>query len=112
MFSIYLFFFLMIRRPPRPSRSDTLFPYTTLFRADRHELAGDVGEDFGDVERLRQEALDLAGAGDGQLIFFAEFIHAQDGDDVLERLVLLQRFLNAASGLIMFLPDEIGRDHV
>src|SRR3546814_17685657 len=32
-----LIFFLMIRRPPRSTRTDTLFPYTTLFRsvADR-----------------------------------------------------------------------------
>src|SRR3546814_12268445 len=27
------FFFLMIRRPPRSNRTDTLFPYTTLFRS-------------------------------------------------------------------------------
>src|SRR3546814_10799912 len=30
---LYLFFFLMIRRPPRSTRTDTLFPYTTLFRS-------------------------------------------------------------------------------
>src|SRR3546814_5633049 len=28
-----MFFFLMIRRPPRSTRTDTLFPYTTLFRS-------------------------------------------------------------------------------
>src|SRR3546814_14504705 len=28
-----LCFFLMIRRPPRSTRTDTLFPYTTLFRS-------------------------------------------------------------------------------
>src|SRR3546814_15063269 len=27
------FFFLMIRRPPRSTRTNTLFPYTTLFRS-------------------------------------------------------------------------------
>src|SRR3546814_1588133 len=27
------FFFLMIRRPPRSTRTDTLFPYTTLLRS-------------------------------------------------------------------------------
>src|SRR5438270_10573656 len=31
-FLFFFFFFLMIRRPPR----STLFPYTTLFRSDRH----------------------------------------------------------------------------
>src|SRR3546814_14316979 len=29
----FLCFFLMIRRPPRSTRTDTLFPYTTLFRS-------------------------------------------------------------------------------
>src|SRR3546814_10499922 len=32
------FFFLMIRRPPRSTRTDTLFPYTTLFRSVLHQL--------------------------------------------------------------------------
>src|SRR3546814_2855432 len=35
MVSLMCFFFLMIRRPPRSTRTDTLFPYTTLFRSGR-----------------------------------------------------------------------------
>src|SRR3546814_1532657 len=31
---LILFLFLMIRRPPRSTRTDTLFPYTTLFRSE------------------------------------------------------------------------------
>src|SRR3546814_14714008 len=31
-----IFLFLMIRRPPRATRTDTLFPYTTLFRSDEN----------------------------------------------------------------------------
>src|SRR3546814_2399589 len=31
--SFLSFFFLIIRRPPRSTRTDTLFPYTTLFRS-------------------------------------------------------------------------------
>src|SRR3546814_8765554 len=31
--SLSCLFFLMIRRPPRSTRTDTLFPYTTLFRS-------------------------------------------------------------------------------
>src|SRR3546814_14207341 len=44
----FCFFFLMIRRPPRSTRTDTLFPYTTLFRSPRnrrirdHLAGGDV----------------------------------------------------------------------
>src|SRR3546814_18071883 len=33
-----VFFFLMIRRPPRSTRTDTLFPYTTLFRSEGTRL--------------------------------------------------------------------------
>src|ERR1700737_5080924 len=40
------------------------------------ELAGRSREDFGDEERLRQEALDLAGAGHRDLVLFGEFVHA------------------------------------
>src|SRR2546423_11180032 len=57
---LYVFFFLMIRRPPR----STLFPYTTLFRSalapDRHRLlAGrcrrvDVAEGRGAVDRRQR----------------------------------------------------------
>src|SRR3546814_6839670 len=33
LLQLFCFFFLMIRRPPRSTRTDTLFPYTTLFRS-------------------------------------------------------------------------------
>src|SRR3546814_619456 len=33
-----MLFFLMIRRPPRSTRTDTLFPYTTLFRSQGVEF--------------------------------------------------------------------------
>src|SRR3546814_13148891 len=40
-----LLFFLMIRRPPRSTRTDTLFPYTTLFRscATKYRLKTSAG---------------------------------------------------------------------
>src|SRR3546814_10212022 len=41
---LWCFFFLMIRRPPRSTRTDTLFPYTTLFRSAEPGLAGVDGE--------------------------------------------------------------------
>src|SRR3546814_14435486 len=36
-------FFLMIRRPPRSTRTDTLFPYTTLFRSMRQITGVNLG---------------------------------------------------------------------
>src|SRR3546814_8348112 len=41
----------MIRRPPRSTRTDTLFPYTTLFRSANHK--GDAAR-AGFVERFKQ----------------------------------------------------------
>src|SRR3546814_11583466 len=38
------FFFLMIRRPPRSTRTDTLFPYTTLFRSPRSSATSTILE--------------------------------------------------------------------
>src|SRR3546814_8031260 len=41
----------MIRRPPRSTRTDTLFPYTTLFRSPSPSFSGtyDVKEIFGEL---------------------------------------------------------------
>src|SRR3546814_1830223 len=51
-------FFLMIRRPPRSTRTDTLFPYTTLFRSCLR-LFGQVARCPGGLPRcLAQEVLD------------------------------------------------------
>src|SRR3546814_3850424 len=52
----------MIRRPPRSTRTDTLFPYTTLFRSVF--LAGDV-KDEGYAQSLVDLAVDEFGTLDG-----------------------------------------------
>src|SRR3546814_20372376 len=42
-------FFLMIRRPPGSTHTDTLFPYTTLFRSTQEgAFAGAAGAEHGD----------------------------------------------------------------
>src|SRR3546814_9396380 len=49
-----LFFFLMIRRPPRSTRTDTLFPYTTLFRSSHlHSVHRNIGKESVGSLRLR-----------------------------------------------------------
>src|SRR3546814_8433292 len=45
--------FLIIRRPPRSTRTDTLFPYTTLFRSKPRALASGEAEEFGKVAGFR-----------------------------------------------------------
>src|SRR3546814_19775839 len=68
---LFCIFFLMIRRPPRSTRTDTLFPYTTLFRSGQlssdsgHHLgelgsgAGHLPEDFGDELRSEEHTSEL-----------------------------------------------------
>src|SRR3546814_7889674 len=48
-------FFLMIRRPPRSTRTDTLFPYTTLFRSacSSVDALDDADPVAGRIHRLR-----------------------------------------------------------
>src|SRR3546814_14000596 len=57
----------MIRRPPRSTRTDTLFPYTTLFRSDgfTDELAKGVVD-------LALERAELAAAGLHPFMLFGE----------------------------------------
>src|SRR3546814_11087773 len=40
----------MIRRPPRSTRTDTLFPYTTLFRSDAARLPAEAAHAIGGVD--------------------------------------------------------------
>src|SRR3546814_10973978 len=59
-------FFLIIRRPPRSTRTDTPFPYTTLFRslldeADRLEFLKDLGLDEPGLNRVIRGAYALLG---------------------------------------------------
>src|SRR3546814_4902335 len=53
----------MIRRPPRSTRTDTLFPYTTLFRSVRR---GGVGRAILVGGRSRAAAVAVAGACRGR----------------------------------------------
>src|SRR3546814_9717534 len=64
----------MIRRPPRSTRTDTLFPYTTLFRSGllgvlRHDLRHRIGQRHDDRlvgHRLHHRWLQHAGRGEAE----------------------------------------------
>src|SRR3546814_13509963 len=57
------FFFLMIRRPPRSTRTDTLFPYTTLFRSpgrrEASAASGRASMDQGGTQALADHLIAL-----------------------------------------------------
>src|SRR3546814_20590195 len=62
------FFFLMKRRPPISTRTDTLFPYTTLFRSSEIAVELEPGEAAGElqlavtiVKFVAQHAVTVAG---------------------------------------------------
>src|SRR3546814_9397757 len=52
---VYDIFFLMIRRPPRSTRTDTLFPYTTLFRSIRSVQEALAGLGWTEPPEVKQE---------------------------------------------------------
>src|SRR3546814_19226444 len=58
---MFFLVFLMIRRPPRSTRTDTLFPYTTLFRSHEHYYQ-DRDERYApfQIEILEAVVLDIA----------------------------------------------------
>src|SRR3546814_11253117 len=56
----------MLRRPPRSTRTDTLFPYTTHFRSMRlvaDEAEGNQGEDRHDIRNVRYQLVSRRGNG-------------------------------------------------
>src|SRR3546814_4485542 len=76
-------FFLMLRRPPRSTRTDTLFPYTTLFRS----LVG-----VGQVLDLETGILlgQLVQRG-GELLFLATALHKLRSEEHTSELQSLMR---------------------
>src|SRR3546814_14025979 len=62
-------FFLMIRRPPRSTRTDTLFPYTTLFRSMFVDIFAGIVElvlDVGQIAAGHAHQVGIALCADGE----------------------------------------------
>src|SRR3546814_16270005 len=84
----------MIRRPPRATRTDTLFPYTTLFRSDRaglvtrfqHVDGVDLHQRFEALCQRRLAAADRTQQIQDLLAFLAPLGSvAEEADDPLDR---------------------------
>src|SRR3546814_13853453 len=84
----------MIRRPPRSTRTDTLFPYTTLFRSQRGN-ARDVRALFAD----RRDATEHDVIDQRSVEMVAGFDRAQAGREQFDRRPLMQAaiFLSLAA---------------
>src|SRR3546814_8121855 len=96
----------MIRRPPRSTRTDTLFPDTTLFRSPRSDLVRSLGD------RLHHHAVDAGGdqllaRGPRLLLIEAGELRAVEHADG-GRIDALDRHLGARQSLRRHLQSFLG----
>src|SRR3546814_7532331 len=104
----------MIRRPPRSTRTDTLFPYTTLFRSPNKAQVPSVGVEFGRECRALFTVLpgfsQLGAAQAGlELRCLGSFIAAFDGGAYIK--VVLEGDAHWENAKALFgLPDDTVRD--
>src|SRR3546814_8736340 len=117
-------FFLMIRRPPRSTRTDTLFPYTTLFRSDWRGRCSAGWGHTGAIGRYaprgafgwRSEIPEGSDPAEGVAIG-GDAAHRREGqmrrDEILTaRGRLLQQANAHAHRFFGIMLEEIGRAHV
>src|SRR3546814_9483836 len=76
----------MIRRPPRSTRTDTLFPYTTLFRS----LAENLDRIASGQILQRLDAFDVTGAKDGMREIGARFCRVRSEEHTSELQSLMR----------------------
>src|SRR5258705_11280019 len=82
--SFFLFFFLMIRRPPR----STLFPYTTLFRSSR--IQRPVGERLGGAPAV---GMRLSGGLEAAQRLVGELAHVNRSEEHTSELQSLRHLV-------------------
>src|SRR3546814_11946811 len=97
----FLFFFLMIRRPPRSTRTDTLFPYTTLFRSQG--ASGEAIERTGAALRQRK-TVRLAGC--------CEAVRERGGAGMVSQLVGQCRQHGGVASLLRSEERRVGKECV
>src|SRR3546814_19662724 len=98
----------MIRRPPRSTRPDTLFPYTTLFRS---QLAAQAEGRIGDPEFDYQLGMAALDAGRyGEAVIALQRVLAVQPNNAPARAELARAY--ALAGDIDTARAEIGRAHV
>src|SRR3546814_6895772 len=104
----------MIRRPPRSTRTDTLFPYTTLFRS-RYLMRCSPIPKFDTPKLHMNAALQLFGAGREKRIYavppYTE-VKPLDFDDHPFEIERWPEACALCASADSFLDEEIGRAHV
>src|SRR3546814_15102003 len=97
----------MIRRPPRSTRTDTLFPYTTLFRS--HHALGLGGDHDGEARAIAFQPLRHIDRGD-ERAWAAEWIAALlTHEHVAVTPEIKESIWSALNSLATAQVEEIGR---
>src|SRR3546814_20221952 len=113
----------MIRRPPRSTRTDTLFPYTTLFRSEAGRINGGRGEGVAVDEQTRTatiqtpdgrtEALNLDAARDRHIAHaYVDTTFAAQGRTADHVMVHADSKATNLVNQKSFYVGKIGRAHV
>src|SRR3546814_15999524 len=112
----------MTRRPPRSTRTDTLVPYTTLFRSNKSINSGDISSIEGlssmdDVDRrilrVLQEASDLPVAEIAERVGLSPSpcwrrIQKLEAEGVIERRVALLDRKRVVQGTSVSVRGDLG----
>src|SRR3546814_2260492 len=103
---LLFFFFLMIRRPPRSTRTDTLFPYTTLFRSRPFSRRREKGWSWSANRSLEADFQQLLRFHRELHRQFAEDLLAEAVDDQADRVFLADA---AAAAIEHLVVGDLGR---
>src|SRR3546814_15989051 len=105
----------MIRRPPRSTRTDTLFPYTTLFRSRAdHQIIDPIKAVFG-LGRSALAIFYIAGPGGIACLHLADLGNLYPGLDIIGRCAVFLAAGNSNLTLgdllrkLLLTPDLIGK---
>src|SRR3546814_1515838 len=103
----------MLRRPPRSTRTDTRFPYTTLFRSQKFDPAQDTSNTLGSIVRLNLDGspaagnpLADAGAPSNQIWSFGHRNMLGIGWDAQGRLWAMEHGPDGGDELNLIKPDQ------
>src|SRR3546814_19053290 len=114
----------MIRQPPRSNRTDTIFPYTTLFRSARLQFGEEGADAAARIEDVVDQEQAVVGAERVDQIAEGEHLHlcflavdavvggGADRDMVAGDAVIVEQFLDRDAARRAAAPDadeQIGR---
>ncbi|MPC09777.1 hypothetical protein E2C01_002395 [Portunus trituberculatus] len=71
----------------------------------RDKLSGIASEDLSHLERLGEELLNLTSTSHSQLVLLRQFIHTQDGNDILH---YLKNLLDSTGNIVVLMANDVG----